>query len=401
MQLSLCRRLIGLFVLLFINVSVARGQETFVNMVQIFGNEEGAAHVNSKQWESITKRTYSSFSEMFPFPVAAGAVREYFIVIRKGDDVNDCAAGPSFRFWFDVLGKGGHEFVMSRDWGDVNHGTTKWIKIPDNQLQAQAIATRDGISLHYSHYYWHLDARVPSSCPYPTMKIYSIFIAAIDKVGGTVGTIALNNDPVATVMPRYVFGGLGGSVYSYNGNIGVSHFTPTYKLEVASEDFKTLRLWSPNAPMIKYSGAYNNGDGAELWQAPEGHVSLNYNSGVSILYARADGNIGMGTFNPQSKLAVNGTITATKVKVTATGWPDYVFKENYPLRSLAEVETFIKTNQHLPDIPSEKEITANGNDLGEMDKKLLQKIEELTLYLIDLKKENTAMKARLDRLERK
>lgn len=98
---------------------------------------------------------------------------------------------------------------------------------------------------------------------------------------------------------------------------------------------------------------------------------------------------------------MNGTITATKVKATQTGWSDFVFKENYPLRPLSDVEAFIKTNQHLPDIPSGKEVVANGKDLGEMDKKLLQKIEELTLYLIDLKKENTAMKARLDKLEKK
>lgn len=117
-----------------------------------------------------------------------------------------------------------------------------------------------------------------------------------------------------------------------------------------------------------------------------------YNSSTnkSLLYVRQSGNVGIGTANPQSLLAVNGTITAGRVKVTQTGWADFVFHPAYKLPSLAEVEAFIQQNRHLAGIPSEAEVKANGVDMGDMQAKLLQKIEELTLYMLDLNKKIAA-----------
>lgn len=86
------------------------------------------------------------------------------------------------------------------------------------------------------------------------------------------------------------------------------------------------------------------------------------------------------------KLAVNGKILAKEVKVSAN-WADFVFEDDYKLRSLPEVEKFIQTNKHLPEIPSAKEVEKNGVDVGNMESKLLQKIEELTLYTIDQDKQ--------------
>lgn len=104
--------------------------------------------------------------------------------------------------------------------------------------------------------------------------------------------------------------------------------------------------------------------------------------------------VGIGTANPQSKLSVKGEILAQKVRVTmdAASWPDYVFAQNYQLLQLSDIEAYIKDHQHLPNIPSAQEIEKNGLDLGEMNKKLLQKIEELTLHLIQQQKEITALK---------
>ncbi|WP_293918009.1 MULTISPECIES: hypothetical protein [unclassified Sphingobacterium] len=99
------------------------------------------------------------------------------------------------------------------------------------------------------------------------------------------------------------------------------------------------------------------------------------------------GNIGIGKRDATEKLEVNGNIRAKEIKVETNNWPDYVFEEDYKLKSLTEVETFIKANKHLPDIPSAKKIEEDGLSVGEMNKLMMKKIEELTLHLIEKEKE--------------
>jgi hypothetical protein len=104
------------------------------------------------------------------------------------------------------------------------------------------------------------------------------------------------------------------------------------------------------------------------------------------------------------KLYVADGILTEKVRVaikTTTDWADYVFKPTYKLRSLSEVESYIKSNGHLPEVPSAEEVVSKGIDMAQMDAKLLEKIEELTLYMIELKKENEALKIKVDNLSKK
>ena len=118
---------------------------------------------------------------------------------------------------------------------------------------------------------------------------------------------------------------------------------------------------------------------------------------VTILH---NGGVGIGTADTKGhKLAVAGSVIAERVKVKLqSAWPDYVFRKDYQLPSLQELEQYILRHQHLPGIPAEGEVMKDGVDLGEMNKKLLQKVEELTLYIIRQEKEMKEMKALLGQL---
>ncbi len=113
------------------------------------------------------------------------------------------------------------------------------------------------------------------------------------------------------------------------------------------------------------------------------------------------GNVGIGAENPDSKLVVSGNILAREIKVTATaGGADFVFANDYDLPSLKKVEKYIKRKKHLPEIASAKEMEKKGINLANMNIKLLQKIEELTLYTIAQEKKINDQEKRLERIEK-
>ncbi len=114
---------------------------------------------------------------------------------------------------------------------------------------------------------------------------------------------------------------------------------------------------------------------------------------ASLFYL--DGNVGIGTGAPAEKLSVKGKIRAQEIKVETANWPDYVFKKNYGLRSLDSLRLFIQENGHLPEVPNAESAESEGISLGEMNKVLLKKIEELTLYLLEKDKEIAEIKREL------
>ena len=167
------------------------------------------------------------------------------------------------------------------------------------------------------------------------------------------------------------------------GKVGVGTTTPTQMLDVADT--------------IRTSGGIEFPDGTV--QTTAGITGINGFTQTNNNIFLVDGSFGIGTTNVQDyHLAVGGKVIAEEIKVS-TGWSDFVFKEGYKLRALYEVEKYINKNGHLPDIPSESEVLDNGINLGEMQSKLLQKIEELTLYVIELKKENEELTEKINKLK--
>jgi hypothetical protein len=203
----------------------------------------------------------------------------------------------------------------------------------------------------------------------------------------------------------YPYGGLGnaGSATMYFGDTDIQ---PQWGVEYAD----------PNFPSASVAGGLN------FWR-PAGSAGI---GGNYVLFLKNDSKIGIHTGNPTADLTVNGNvligdpsavtnlptayklyvqsgILTEKVKValyTTSDWSDYVFDKEYKLRSLMEVNDFIKINKHLPGVPSANDLVEQGGfDLGKMDAKLLEKIEELTLYIIQLGKENKELADRLTKLE--
>ncbi|MGY3214783.1 hypothetical protein [Mucilaginibacter sp. HD30] len=211
--------------------------------------------------------------------------------------------------------------------------------------------------------------------------------------GGGNGNLVLNAASGAGIYLNFSSGantyfGNGASgttgIIQSNGNVGIGTISPGAKLDVEGG---ILRVGNGSG---SYSGfLFDNTSGLTQENnnkvTLQGALQVNSTAGMDS-YITGSGNVGIGTTNTNGyKLAVNGGIHSRSVKVDLTGWPDFVFLKDYKLPTLTEVKTYIDKNQHLPDIPSADEVHANGLDLGEMNRLLLKKVEELTLYLIEQK----------------
>jgi len=163
-----------------------------------------------------------------------------------------------------------------------------------------------------------------------------------------------------------------------NGNVGVGTDEPEQALHIKGNKM----LVEQNGNKL-YLDADNGG--VEIGSSTN-QVTFWYAGNYNKIIAGdviSNGRIGIGTNAPQYLLDVRGTAHFFEVRVNTDSWPDFVFADNYKLPDLVELEKFIKTNRHLPGVPSEAEVIENGVDLGEMNKVLLQKVEELTLIIIE------------------
>ena len=227
----------------------------------------------------------------------------------------------------------------------------------------------------------------------------SIFVTIMMAVFFQTGTAFGQQGCVGTVdYTSYYVGSwsdIMGCVYAGNASLGIGTQTPQARLHVVGE---TRLLGTARIQQICDQNGQNCKTVSSGWGAAS-NVLTTPNGQTNVVSVNSSSNVGVGTTNPQSKFAVNGTITAKEVKVTQTGWSDYVFAEDYRLLPLDELEAYVNKEKHLPDIPSTKEVEEKGLAVADMLTKQMQKIEELTLYLIQLKNENRELKERITALE--
>ncbi len=200
-------------------------------------------------------------------------------------------------------------------------------------------------------------------------------------------------------------------IFTQRGFLGIGTI-PQTDLDVPG----LIRIGSTTAPIAPtsgtaieqhYDGTHDRGNIFSFDRSNSVWKPLFLDASNLILNTNSSGSVGIGTTTPDPayKLSVNGTIRSKEIKVN-TGWSDYVFNDDYNLRSISEVESYIKKNRHLPDVPSAAEVEKSGVALGETSSLLLKKIEELTLYLIEKDKQlieqqkiNGQQEARLQALE--
>jgi hypothetical protein len=167
-----------------------------------------------------------------------------------------------------------------------------------------------------------------------------------------------------------------------DGNVGVGISNPTYKLHVNG---------SLNVSSLYVNGALVN-TGNSSWAG----------SGANVNFTTGIVSIGTTIAPTGYKLAVRGKVIAEEIDVKLqANWPDYVFESDYTLMPLYSLQKYINHHKHLPGVPSAEVVKEKGISLGEMNATLLKKIEELTLYLLEIKQENDSLKERVERLESK
>ncbi|TCI90003.1 tail fiber protein [Tenacibaculum sp. M341] len=220
-------------------------------------------------------------------------------------------------------------------------------------------------------------------------------------------------------------------IINQNGHVGIGTISPNSKLTVGTQtsnspsDIAQFGSYKPDGE-ARVLSLVNSGGGSNPSTSIDFHNNSNwsptgkiqteqigtstesvlnfytYKSGLKKrMIINQNGHVGIGTFSPDMELTVNGKIHAKEMKIDlAVPAPDYVFKSDYNLRSIEEIEHFINKHSHLPEIPSAEEFAKNGVMQAEMDMNLLKKIEELTLYTIDQQKEINSQKKEIEELKK-
>ncbi len=242
------------------------------------------------------------------------------------------------------------------------------------------------------------DASVDNTNTTSTAGVYGI--RTTSKSSSSASTVYGIHATVSGGSKRWAGYFTGGDMY-FSGNVGIGTTTPVAKLQVKAEGNPS------NHENIANHGFAVRGNDQVLYMGVHSATHVSYIQSVDdgtavaplLLNARG-GNVGIGTMSPYYKLDVSGIIRAHEIKINTNPGADFVFEEDYALRPLNEVADFIQANKHLPEIPPASDMVANGVDMGELQIKLLQKIEELTLYVIEQDKQLKSQQEEINRLKK-
>ncbi len=189
-------------------------------------------------------------------------------------------------------------------------------------------------------------------------------------------------------------------------NVGIGNETPKYPLSFSGELGDIVSLQNAKGDGNNYGFGLRGGELQIHTDGEWADIVFGYGNSSSdstlheTMRIKGKGLVGIGTNDPQHALDVKGSIRGKEL-ITDVSWGDFVFEPDYPLMPLKEVEQFIQQHRHLPGIPPAQKVETEGLKIGEINSLMIQKIEELTLYTIALKKESDALKAQVKGLKNK
>jgi len=286
--------------------------------------------------------------------------------------------------------------VIAGSTGSNNLRNKTWLYRNQNGTDWYTARLHDGINIDASFLTPHVDTRTWwERDPYGDLQSWgnsSSTYLTLKQGDLGIGTVAPR---AALDVARFIPNGALGSVFGRLGegdNIGNGTYLGVqgFETQIGTYGGKSFSIIHSFYSEINSSINFYRGGGSI-----GGYLTFSTHTNLERMRITSSGDVAIGTTDSKGyKLAVAGSMIAESVKVKLQGaWPDFVFAKNYQLPSLQETEQHILAKGHLPGIPSAAEVAKEGIELGEMNKKLLQKIEELTLYLIEMKKEIDALKA--------